>query len=73
VESPELAAEVIAWMDEGVLPINSYRVLLDANGDLQWVTTYEGEEVRFDTDPGSTAWQRFVTGFIQMLPVEDQL
>ena len=73
VESPELAAEVIAWMDEGVLPINSYRVLLDANGDLQWVTTYEGEEVRFDTDPGSTAWQRFVTGFIQILPVEDQL
>ena len=73
VESPELAAEVIAWMDEGVLPINSYRVLLDANGDLQWVTTYEGEEVRFDTDPDSTAWQRFVTGFIGILPVEEQL
>jgi putative cardiolipin synthase len=73
VESPELAAEVAAWMDEGVLPINSYRVLLDANGDLQWVTAYEGEEVHFDTDPESTAWQRFVTGLIQMLPVEDQL
>jgi putative cardiolipin synthase len=73
VESPELAAEVIAWMDEGVLPINSYRVLLDANGDLQWVTAYEGEAVHFDTDPESTAWQRLGSGFIGILPVEDQL
>jgi putative cardiolipin synthase len=73
VESPELAAQVIAWMDEGVRPENSYRVLLDADGDLQWVTEYEGREVRFDTDPESTPWQRFVTGFIRILPVENQL
>jgi putative cardiolipin synthase len=73
IESPELAAQVIAWMDEGVLPINSYRVLLDADGDIEWVTEYEGREVRFDTDPESTAWQRFVTGLIRILPVENQL
>jgi hypothetical protein len=34
---------------------------------------FEGEEVHFDTDPESTAWQRFTTGFIQILPVEAQL
>jgi putative cardiolipin synthase len=73
VESPELAAQVIAWMDEGVRPENSYRVLLDADGNLNWVTEYEGREVHFDTDPESTAWQRFVTGFIRVLPVEGQL
>jgi putative cardiolipin synthase len=73
VESPELATQVIAWMDEGVLPINSYRVLLDKDGELQWMTSYDGKEVRFDTDPESTAWQRFVTGFIRILPVESQL
>jgi putative cardiolipin synthase len=73
VESPELTAQVVAWMDEGVLPENSYRVLLDEDGDLQWVTEYDGEEVRFDTDPESTGWQRFATGFIRILPVEDQL
>jgi len=56
-----------------VLPINSYRVLLDADGDIEWVTEYEGKEVRFDKDPESTAWQRFVTGFIRILPVESQL
>jgi len=73
VESPELAAQVIAWMDEGVLPSNSYRVLLAEDGKLQWTTEYEGKDVTFDTDPESTAWQRFVTGFIQILPVENQL
>jgi putative cardiolipin synthase len=73
IESPELAAQVIAWMDEGVSPENSFRVLLDDNGRLQWVTEYEGQEVRFDTDPDSTAWQRFQAGFIGILPVEGQL
>ena len=32
IESPELAAQVISYMDDGVLPQNSYRVLLDADG-----------------------------------------
>ena len=73
MESPKLAAQVVAWMDEGVLPENSYRVVLDEDGDIEWVTEYEGKEVRFDTDPESTAWQRLVTGFIRILPVEGQL
>lgn len=73
VESPELAAEVIAWMDEGVLPTNSYRVLLDDDGDLRWLSEDNGTTVRLDTDPGSTAWQRFATGVIRILPVENQL
>jgi putative cardiolipin synthase len=73
IESPALAAQVIAWMDEGVRPENSYRVVLDDNGALHWVTEYEGREVRFATDPESTGWQRFVAGLIRLLPVEDQL
>jgi phosphatidylserine/phosphatidylglycerophosphate/cardiolipin synthase-like enzyme len=36
VESPELARQVIEYMDEGVRPENSYRVLLDDEGDLYW-------------------------------------
>ena len=73
VESPELAAQVIAWMDEGVLPENSYRVLLDDDGGLYWVTRDDGEEVRYDKDPLSTFGQRLTAGFIRMLPVEEQL
>jgi putative cardiolipin synthase len=73
VESPELAAQVVAWMDEGVRPENSYRVLLDEDGKLIWVTQDEGKKVIHDQDPESTAWQRFVADFIRILPVEDQL
>jgi len=73
VESPELAEQVIAYMDEGVRPENSYRVQLDANGDLVWVTEVNGMEVRFYQDPESGFWDRFMSGFIGLLPVEHQL
>jgi putative cardiolipin synthase len=73
VESLELAAQVIAYMDEGVTPENSYRVLLDEDGDLVWITKTNGQEVRYDKDPESGFWQRFNSDFIRMLPVEGQL
>jgi len=73
IESPELAAQVIAYMDTGVLPENSYRVLLDADGDLYWVTETNGKTERYDHDPNSTAWQRAKVRFIRMLPVMNQL
>jgi putative cardiolipin synthase len=73
IESPELAAQVIAYMDEGVLPQDAYRVLLDASGDLYWVTETDGKTERYDHDPKSTAWQRAKVRFIRMLPVMNQL
>jgi len=73
VESPDLAQQVIAYMDSGVTPENSYRVLIDENGDLYWITESNGEEVRYEKDPESTGMQRFMVGFIELLPVEDQL
>ena len=73
IESPKLAAQVIAYMDEGVRPENSYRVLLDADGDIYWVTETNGKTERYDHDPNSTAWQRAKVRFIRMLPVMNQL
>jgi putative cardiolipin synthase len=73
VESPELAAQVIEYMDEGVRPENSYRVLLDENGDLYWVTEVGGKQVRYDEEPETTFGQRFMSGLISILPIEDQL
>ena len=73
VESPELARQVIEYMEAGVQPENSYRVMLDEDGDLVWVTEDDGMEVRYHEDPGSTFWQRFMSGFIILLPVEHQL
>ena len=73
VESPELARQVVAYMDEGVLPENSYRVELDDGGNLVWITEKDGREVRYSNEPESTFWQRFVAGFVKMLGIEDQL
>jgi len=73
VKSEELARHVIAYMDEGVLPQNSYRVQLDDDGNLIWITEKDGQEVRYTHEPESTFWQRFVSGFVQMLGIEDQL
>jgi putative cardiolipin synthase len=73
VKSEELARHAIAYMDEGVLPKNSYRVQLDDDGNLVWTTEKDGQEVRYTMEPESTFWQRFVSGFVQMLGIEDQL
>jgi putative cardiolipin synthase len=73
VESPELAQQVIEYMEEGVRPENAYRVLLDEDGELYWVTEVDGNEVRYTQEPESTFGQRFMSGFIMMLPVEHQL
>jgi putative cardiolipin synthase len=73
VESPELAAQVIDYMNEGVRPENSYRVMLDEDGHLVWVTQVNGMEVRFYQDPETGFWDRFMSGFIGLLPVESQL
>jgi len=73
VESPALAEQVIAFMDEGVRPENSFRVQLDDSGELVWVTEVDGVEVRFEHDPYSSFWERLVARFIAMLPIEHQL
>ena len=56
-----------------VLPKNSYRVRLGEDGQLYWVTMVNGQELRYNKDPESSFWQRFIAGFIRILPVEDQL
>ena len=73
VEDPELARQLIAYMDEGVQPRNAYRVMLDENGKMVWRTQKDGAPVTYKTEPESTFWQRFMSGFIGMLPVEEQL
>ncbi|MEP0203002.1 MAG: phospholipase D family protein [Halioglobus sp.] len=73
VESLELAEQVLEYMDEGVLPENSYQVKLNADGDLYWETSIDGETVRYDEEPETTFGQRFESNMIELLPIESQL
>ena len=78
VESPELAAQVLDYMEEGTLPENSYRVMLETDADtgaerLVWITENDGEEVRYYSEPEVGVWRRFSTWFMGLLPIEKHL
>ena len=73
IESPELAAMVAQYMEEGVRPDRSYRVLLDERGKMYWVDRGRRQAAALRRRPLSTFWQRFNAGFIRLLPIEDQL
>jgi hypothetical protein len=73
VKSPELAAQVVEYLDEGAGPEASYRVLLDGNGKLYWVASDEGKPLRYDTDPLSTPGRRLGARFWSVLPILEPL
>lgn len=78
VESDELAAQVLEYMDEGIQPENSYRVLLETDAEtgvehLVWITQIDGKEVRYYSDPGADFWRRFSAWFMGLLPLEKHL
>ena len=73
VESPEIARQVIDYMDEGVSPHNAYRVLVDDDRKLRWMIDVDGERISYAKDPNSTWFQRLIAAFIRLLPVEQQL
>lgn len=72
VESPEIASQVVSYMDQGVLPENSYRVQIK-DGALRWISEREGIQLIDHVDPGSSLWQRILVAVISLFPIEDQL
>ena len=78
VESPALAAQVLSYMEEGIRPENSYRVMLETDAEtggerLVWITANDGEEVRYYSEPEVGLWYRFSTWFMGLLPLEKHL
>lgn len=78
VKSAALAAQVIDFMDDGVRPENSYRVILETDSEtgverLVWITENNGKEVRYYSEPEAGFWRRFSAWFIGLLPIEKHL
>ena len=73
IESPELAERLVAYMATGVVPANSYHVLLDANGEVVWETVTDGQTVRYQDEPDTDFRRRFVADLWKVLPIESQL
>jgi putative cardiolipin synthase len=60
-------------MATGVVPANSYQVLLDPNGGIVWETMRDGEIVRYSDEPETSFRRRFVAGLVKLLPIDSQL
>ena len=77
IDSDELAAEVMDYMDTGITPEASYRLTLEP-GDkgferLVWTTREAGRPVRYYSEPEVGFWQRFNAWFISLFPIEKHL
>jgi cardiolipin synthase C len=73
IDSPILAGQLAAFMDEGVLPGSAYHLTRDQDDDLQWIAVTDGAKTTFDTDPETGRWQRFVIDVLGLLPIDEQL
>jgi len=73
IESRELAERLTAYMATGVVPANSYRVLIDPNGGIVWETVRDGETVRYRDEPETDFRRRLVANLLKLLPIDSQL
>ena len=72
LESPEYASNLSSDFDQRAMVLG-YRVVLTEQGDLQWVTLEDGEEMRFDVEPETGYWTRFSTRVMSVFVPESQL
>ena len=72
IRSPKLGEELATAVDLA-LATQTYEVFLNEKGQLRWRGHEDGEEVILDKEPHTTWWQRFVVGFMRMLPIRGQL
>ncbi len=72
----EMAAEMGNWFDKNIEKI-AFRLELDKDDDgedkIFWHGVVDGEKKTFEVDPYTTGWDRFVSDFLGILPIESQL
>lgn len=55
------------------LSSQAYEVFLNEDGKLRWRGIEDGQEIIYNKEPESTWVQRFVAGFMRLMPVRGQL
>jgi putative cardiolipin synthase len=73
IDSPEIARQLGAFMDDGVSPGSAFRVTLDKDDNLVWTSETNGTKDTLNSDPATSFWQRLMIDAIGLLPIEDQL
>ncbi len=72
VHSPSLVDAVAARVKVATAPSNSYRLVLE-QGEMEWITEKNGEQVRFRHEPRTGLFQRFYLRLLSYLPLRRQL
>ena len=73
LDSPPMAGQ-LAGSFERTVPAASYRVQLDAQGDLVWIeTAADGKERRYDKEPRASFGRRLAVMFLSLLPIDSLL
>lgn len=70
---PALVAEMDRIFAEEISPAMSYRVTLDADGDLIWSATESGVPVQLTQEPEASLGRRILATVVGWLPLESQL
>ena len=71
LDSASLAKSVADFLESKVMR-GAYEVVME-DGEIRWVTHNDGQKVVLDKEPGTTFWQRFTAGFMELLPIRGQL
>ena len=69
IDSPPLATRLRSFFDTE-MPRLAYQVVLDKDGDLQWIeTTSDGDKI-YGTEPDTSAWRRGAVHVLSFLPID---
>lgn len=69
IDSPALARQLDQTLDESI-PGTAYEVRMDANGKLYWLERTGDTTVRYDQEPGTSAWKRAGVKILSFLPID---
>ena len=74
LRNPEVARLLAEEFDRAVVA-NAYRLVLSRPDDesaprVEWITQEDSAEVRYTSEPLTSAWQRFKVWFLSLLPIE---
>ena len=72
IKSKALAGIALSGLQES-LNENTWEVVLDSHGDLQWVDRSKPSVRTFEKEPNSTWWRRFKVGIMRIVPIRSQL
>jgi putative cardiolipin synthase len=70
IDSPVLAGKLGQAM-RSTIPQRAYQVLLGSDGALYWIARdANGGITRYDTEPGTSVWQRMGVSILSVLPID---